>query len=588
MISTNPSLRPPVIPGEALRSYYDRAKLLNLAFSGPGRLGESRVRWRNPDWSLPAGLEEFAQGWGASIKLPSGRYWVARHTLAPYFQSTLPPARRERLVRCMLQPVPGPRRPLLSITLTEWFSKVPVLCHVCDVEAEARHGFSCVQRHWLLPFLTRCHIHGEPLAQYDKWSPAARGPRTTLALLPFRAEAGRFLTEASLDVIEQQRLQLDELGALLQSRGFVTKGGRLRRARLCEMVLAYSRGRYEHPELDALLSCEASVAKLLAPLWCERVCLHPVIAHVLASALREQCEFKQLALLESERKIRLRELRDALASSPTASAAARATGVCVTTAAIHARAAGKVLSERPKKLKPYVRDLVMDLLVSGAEVADTAALTGLSLVSVYRALASNPGLREARADSKRAKEVAARQASWLDVIQRSPGLCVRQLRLKAPALYAYLYRHCREWLSEVTPRMRERRKPSPSRRRAPLGADLALARRLNGAAQVNAMELPARKTRTALLAEAGRPHDVPSPGSMASMVLQDNSESLRCFVYRRLSAAAARLYNEGLDLAPWRVERACGLRTSVITKSGVRTEMVIADTKAAALRRFQA
>lgn len=588
MTGTNPALRPSAIGGEALRSYYDRAKLLNSAFSGPGVLGQSRARWRVPDWSLPTGLEEFAQVWGAAIKLPSARYWVARHTLAPYFQSTLPPARRERLVRCLLQPVRGPRRPLLPIALTEWFSKAPVLCPVCDAIAEARHGFSCVQRHWLLPFLTRCHIHGEPLAQYDKWSPAARGPRTTLALLPFRAEAGRRLAEASLDVMEQERLQLEELGALLQSRGFATRRGRLRRAKLCEMVLAYARGRYEHPELDALLGCEASVAKLLAPLWCERTCLHPVIAYVLASALREQCEVEQLALWDSERQIRLRELQGALASAPTASAAARAAGVCVTTAVIHARAAGKVVRERPKKLKPSVRDLVNDLLASEAELADAAALSGLSLVSVYRVLASNPALREARAASKRAKEVAARQASWLALIQSSPGLAVRQLRQKAPAVYAYFYSHCREWLSEVTPRLRERRKPCPSRRRAPSGADLALASRLHGAAQVNAMELPARKTRTALLADAGRPHDVPSRDSMASGVLQEKSESLRCFVYRRLSAAVARLYNDGIELAPWRVERACGLRTSVITKSGVRTEMVIADTKAAALRRFQA
>lgn len=587
MTGASTALLLPRVRGEALRSYVDRVNLLNSAISDAIVLGNPRVRWGTPDWCLPTGLKEFANVYGAAIQLPDAQYWAAQHTLAPYFQSTLSAPRQERLVHCLMQPVHGPRRPLLPIALTEWFSKKPVLCPVCDEEAEGRYGFSSVQRHWLCPFLTRCHIHGEPLAQYNKWSPAARGVRTKMALLPSRAEAGRQLTEASLELLERKRLQLDELGTLLQSRGFTTRGGRLRRAKLCQLVLEYARGRYEHPELDVLLGSEEKLARLLAPLWNERTCLHPVIAHVVASALREESEVEQLSLWESERQQRLRQLQGALAFAPSATAAAKAAGVCVTTAVVRARALGQDVHVRPKKLKAPLRDLVIELLASGAEPADVAALSGLSLVSVYRVLAANPRLKECRTASKRASEVVARQAMWLTLLKGNPGLPARQLRMKAPAVYAYLYRNCRAWLVKVTPLQQGPGKPYRRSCRAPSGAEFALAARLRTAAEFDAMDLPARKTRTALLADAGRPHDIPSAGSLASTVLKAKSESLRSFVYRRLSAAVAHLHNAGIELVPWKVERASGLRTSVIAKSGVKTEAVIADTKAAALRRLQ-
>ena len=266
MTQTSNALLPPLVRREALRSYFERVKLLNSPYSGAITMGQARMKWSTPDWSLPTGLSSFANTYGAAIDQPSARYWVARHTLAPYYQTTLDWYRCERFLHRLLEPAQGPRRPLLPISLTEWFSKQPVLCPVCDEEALDQRGFSHVQRHWLLPFLTRCHIHGEPLAEYSKWAPPTRGLPSSISILPHRTKAGALLTEVSLAMLEREPWQLQELGELVQSRGFTTRAGRLRRNHLCDLLITHAKGRYEHPELDLLLASKSRVARLLTPL----------------------------------------------------------------------------------------------------------------------------------------------------------------------------------------------------------------------------------------------------------------------------------------------------------------------------------
>lgn len=586
MTQTSNALLPPLVRREALRSYFERVKLLNSPYSGAITMGQARMKWSTPDWSLPTGLSSFANTYGAAIDQPSARYWVARHTLAPYYQTTLDWYRCERFLHRLLEPAQGPRRPLLPISLTEWFSKQPVLCPVCDEEALDQRGFSHVQRHWLLPFLTRCHIHGEPLAEYSKWAPPTRGLPSSISILPHRTKAGALLTEVSLAMLEREPWQLQELGELVQSRGFTTRAGRLRRNHLCDLLITHAKGRYEHPELDLLLASKSRVARLLTPLWSKCRCLHPVVAHVLVSALRDQPAAEQMPLWSSERQRKVKDLDVALETAATATQAAKQAGVSVTTAVVHARAVGKVVLERPKRLKAPLRQRIVKLLATGEDVARIATKTEVSLVSVYRVLASNPTIREGRDFSRRASGIEARQNTWLDVIDANPRTSAKALRILAPAIYAYLYRWSREWLLQVTPKTGRAQRYYVPASRAPAGAEFALAKRLSEVAKFDPMDMPARKTRTSLMAGAGRPNDVPATSSAAALILRSESESLQSFVVRRLTAAVVHLQNQGVEPVPWKVERESGLRPSVIAKSRVRTEVVVADTKAAALKRL--
>lgn len=585
MISTKKTntRMPPLIGGEAFRSYIERMKLLNSSHSRAFKHSAEDVKLATPDWSLPTGLSSFAKTYGEVIKLPCARYWVAGHTLAPYYETTLDPRRRERFLHRLLETAHGPRRPLLAIALTEWFSKLPVLCPECDEEALNSRGFSYVQRHWLLPFLTRCQIHGEVLAEYSEWSPSQRGLPSKIPVLSHRTEAGLLLTNASLAMLGEGGRQFEELGELLRSRGISTRYGRLRRKRLCELVVAYAKNRYEHPELDSLFSSEAMVAKLLAPLGSERSCLHPIVAHVLACALRDEPEVEHVLLPLSARP-RNKDLRAAFEASKTATQAAQKAGVSVTTAVIFARAAGYALHERPKILKSPLRAAIVKQLAAGEDIARIATTAGVSLGSVYRVLASSPVIRKRRQSIRRAIAVETRQREWLDLIDANPGVSATQLRRMEPAVYAYLYRLSRKWLSRVTPKTALRQQDCRRTLRVPSGADAALAARLSHAAQSARMGMAERRTRTRLLAAAGRPNDIPVGRSSASLVLEAESESLQSFVFRRLSAAVARLQSEGVVPVPWKVERKAGLRFEVIAKSGVCTELVIADTRAAELR----
>ena len=77
------------------------------------------------------------------------------------------------------------------------------------------------------------------------------------------------MAQAEGEVLRTGQSLIELLGGLLQSRGLVSAAGRIRRKALCAALQAHAANRYEHSHLDALLSTQASVARVLAPggLW---------------------------------------------------------------------------------------------------------------------------------------------------------------------------------------------------------------------------------------------------------------------------------------------------------------------------------
>ena len=586
MSSNSILLLPPLHHGEALRSYFERTQLLNAPAAPSETYEQPRARWHTPEWCLPTGILWFARAYGEPLGYGDPSYWIARHTLAPYYASTMASVRRTRFDARLLKPSQGPRRPLLPLALSEWFAKVPTLCPACDEDSLVCRGFSQVQRHWLLPFMTRCQIHGEPLSEYPEWSPFSRGRASPLPRVPSRRDAGVRLAKESLELLEDEASLLGALGQLVKSRGFATRSGRIRRQCLVQKVMSYGKNRYEHPELKSLVEKQSSLEKLLGPLWTPRACLHPVVAQLVMNALSELPHLEQLPLWPSQRALKLAELDTALRNGASLSCAAHQVGLSVTVAVVRARAAGIVVKARPKKLTEPVRQHMLQLLSSGVGIAKVAEQGKISLVTVYRLLASCPTLRDALNADKRALATERTKAEWIRLVEANPGICAKALRAQAPSVYAYLYRHVREWLACHTPRSGKPRVSLRASPRAPDGADFALASRLRGVTKPDAMDMPVRTTKTSLLKEVGRSNHVVLPGSAPDVLLKDKSESVQQFVYRRLSAATSHLYSYGPELALWRVERESGIRPSVIARSGVRTEKVVADTRAAALRRF--
>lgn len=576
---------PPIIRGEALRSYTDRVQLLSAGKSRSPRSRNFLSRLSTPDWCLPAGLEEFVSNNEALFIRSTPRTWVNEHTHAPYFQSTLSASKGEELVRRLLMPTPGPRRPLLPVALSEWFCKQPILCPVCEEESLSLHGFSHVQRHWLLPFLSRCHVHGTPLFEFPKWTPLGCGDGLRLPIKAGRHDAGVLLSEVSLSLLQGGTDQHLELGSLVQSRGFTTKGGRLRRAQLSGLLVGHSAKRYEHSELDAMLSNERTVHRLLSPLWARRGCLHPIIAHALICALRELPENQQGQLWPSPRQTKLAALDESLAVSRTMAEAANLAGVSTTTAVVHAQSRGVEVSVRPKRLKGELLSLLKSLLATGESPEAVAQRTSVSVVSVYRVLRRNPELQALHHSLRKELWLQAKKTSWAALLDANPQLSKAELRELEPGLFAYLYRNCPEWLKAVTVRPTASRKPLNFQSRAPLGAEFALAQRIKAAGDAKEPATAQRKTRTRLLLAAGRPNRIPQSAKLARRILSEKSETIPEFVRRRIRNASRQLLDDGVETTRWRIERASRLRPAVVQASGLQLDVIVDEERVRAYAR---
>jgi hypothetical protein len=494
----------PILPQEDLRSFADRQALVN-SLTPTTVARRDGGRWATPAWGLPTGLRRLASRYGTQLQLPTAQDWMREHTLAPYYLSTLPSHRHAAFEARLLDYRPGPRRPLLPITASEWFSPVAVLCPECDNLRVETAGFSVVMRQWLLPFATRCDVHGELLKRFPQWSPATRGAGKEPEVKPLRNLQGVELAVAESQTLLCRERLLEVVGQLLQSRGFVTASGRVRRKELCATLQAHASGRYEHPQLDSLLTREASVYRVLAPLWNPKTCLHPAVAHALVQALREAKEVDQQQLWSSTRDVKRDALVAALESCSTLTQAAQQAGVCVTTAAVQAKAMGLPFSERPKKLNEQRRARIEKLLEAGLAIDAVARRAGVSSVSVYRVLNANAELKFRNQHAKRAREIQAARGTWQALVEENPAASRKELRAAAPATYAFLYRWDRVWVAEHPPRKAAAHVPRGTHAaRAPPGAGEELKARLQQATAQDLMGLPPRLTATRLLKAAGR------------------------------------------------------------------------------------
>jgi hypothetical protein len=570
----------PIHPGEDLRSFANRQTLVNSLLSTVVAR-EGSGKWATPAWGLPTGLRQFASRYGIQLQLPTAQDWMREHTLAPYYLTTVPAQRRAAFVERLLECRPGPRRPLLAIAAVEWFAPTAVLCPVCDDEHLARYGYSIVLRQWLVPFATRCAVHGELLQRFPNWTPAARGLGSAVDVLPLRRLQGLATTYVGQEMLRSGQNLLEELGCLLQSRGYVSVRGRIRRKELCTALIEYAKGRLEHLEFDTLFASHTSVARLISPLWNPKCCMHPAVAHMLLQALREAKEVGQAQLWSPARLNKRDDLLKAIECCSTLTEAAKLAGVTVTTAAIRARATGRQFAERPKKLDAKMRVRVEKLLRNGHGIAAVARHTGLSSVTVYRVLNANPELKACVHAEKRAKEVEDRRNAWLAQVQDNPSVLGKELRRIAAADYAFLYRWDRVWLSQHSPMRTKPRAPSGlGSTRSPPGASEQLKARIRQARVQDPMDLRARLTPTRLLTLAGRGAGSTSRHSAELKdALNQSSETLQAFVRRRLSAATARLHNTGQPLKAWAVVRESRLRTETIWRSGVSVEEVMASTR---------
>ena len=137
--------------------------------------------------------------------------------------------------------------------------------------------------------------------------------------------------------------------------------------------------------------------------------------------------------------------------SPTA--AAKQVGIDTQTAVMWAFQAGLNVTRRSKKLTPSIVQNVIAGLERGEAKRDVAEQNGLSVVTVTRLLLSDADLAQRWHDQISIQLQKTHRAHWLEAVGTTPVAGIKEIRQKAPAAYAWLYRNDRIWLEDQKSRL---------------------------------------------------------------------------------------------------------------------------------------
>jgi DNA invertase Pin-like site-specific DNA recombinase len=126
-------------------------------------------------------------------------------------------------------------------------------------------------------------------------------------------------------------------------------------------------------------------------------------------------------------------------------------GLSVTTCITHAKRQGMNVPSRPKLL---TRDLIRrigNLAAKGISAKTIANDASISAVTVYRVIRSDRAIEQSWKQAREQVARARHRSIWSKKMSLSTQRGVKALRQRAPATYAWLYRHDRDWLNTHKP-----------------------------------------------------------------------------------------------------------------------------------------
>ena len=422
-----------------------------------------------------------------SGRLGSASQIIQERTLAAFYRPYRTPASWELIVR-MLCGDNGIRsvKSQAGILAGGFGAHHPLkACTECMQEDRQKHGVAYWHLQHQFPGVWVCLKHNAPLAIFGKkankverflWHlpapdcltfPAAIESQQGLQRLHALAHAANRLARlapcqflAGPRLTDTYRRQLTELGML--------RRGRLRRQPVARSYFRFIAEVRDVPELRNLGRSEAAAeSEILRLLYQPRAGAHPLrhllVALWLFGSWDEFIESyddrpsggdeplsKEPSGNPPRRSAdpRRREFLRWLANSNCSVAdAARQAGISTNTGIAWATAAGIRTKRRPKVLTRPVRYAVISGLLRGLDQCAVAEASQVSRQAVTRVLQSEVDLRSRWLQMRRIFLLEQHRRQWTRLVSRHPTATMKAVRQLAPAIYAWLYRNDRAWLT---------------------------------------------------------------------------------------------------------------------------------------------
>lgn len=588
---------PQYIEGELLFSWVSRLHSLNARSNPRQTLFElfgSGTGILSAD--LPCRLQTFVDRtaqWGPFV---SPDAVAISATLFPYYSLFLNPERYQRTLDALRKDRADGLKVAMGIVSNGFGASTTLRsCWKCDHDCMGQNGCIVLYRMHQLPGMLICPIHGEPLCQHLLQS---RQSHRQQLIVPAREPFNRpiYIENSHLQRIATLSIEAlatapTGLTAAARSqaymRGLVEHGflldGRVDWRALAKAV-QYKYGDFVGlPFRPRLMSSERFPLRWLYDL-CRRPdrSLHPLchllLIGLLFGSVRNYVSFAAQPAVSGSISIhpvrrgnnRGKSHSDAthalLANQElTCRQVALEVGVSTTTVVQWRRALGVPITERRKSITNLKLDEVKQLLKDGKGVAGVAAVTGLSLSSVNRVLATSPAVRKARKEARCTAGLLRYRAQWQDAQASHPLADIKTLRIAAGAAYAWLYRHDRVWLiANIAARPYTPVKRS-SLRVDWVQRDRTLAEAVTAeAARAQSSPANGRISATSLLRATG--FEASSRRNLKKLPLleqavAEHAEDDDAFCQRRRALAQAALATRGYTApAEWRIQKASRIR----------------------------
>ena len=571
----------PLLDDELLSSYWRR--VLNINAWASRRVHSRSVMnqpWRELRAGIPTHLNTFYTAIGQNICTDVDSL-VLRHTLYGAYAAALSTERQYELRNRMLVDSVGPRLPCLPLSGIDRLPSIMMTCSACDLLSVEKYGTTTWRRVHNVPGVSVCLLHQIPLIRFSLISSEAHPTPKSHEFTDSRMNSDVRLAQAYHSILNMGTSDLVTFRDSLRRRASALVGACSTRRDL--LVAAHEvtrefRSGFVSKALSQRTCDPLAVSTALGGMFRRRSAIHPLWAALCHAALPQEQVSNRVVRETSKVHHVSSDVVQILRKSPTLSSTSAAVGLSISTLSILAKEHSLRFSFRPSLMTDDLRTQTLMELQSGASVKEVAAVLGASAGSIYRVLAASKETQVARETIAKGNRLREKRKSWCETMGDNQGMSRTQLRQTSPAMWAWLYRNDREWLTSSTAsRAAVVRQVAACTVR--MDCEQIKAHRLELlTAKTHALRelMNRRVTATFLLKAIGicasKRKDTGGLHTQASNL----AESPKQFVLRRLTAACARLESSRRPVVRWAVIHEACVRPETVVRVGIDIERWIA------------